>query len=142
MTLQFGQYVIRSSEVFFRSRLSMALVNLMPVQPGHVLVIPTRVVRRFHDLTEDEVSDLFASVQKVSRVLQKEYDCPALTIAIQDGKEAGQTVHHVHVHVMPRREGDFKRNDDVYTELDRKDRQKRTLTEMAEEASRLRSHFL
>ena len=42
----------------------------------------------------------------------------ALTFAIQDGPAAGQTVPHVHVHVLPRRLGDFERNDQVYDELD------------------------
>lgn len=45
----------------------------------------------------------------------------SLTFVIQDGKDSGQTVQHVHVHIMPRRGGDFARNDQIYDELERVD---------------------
>ena len=45
------------------------------------------------------------------------YQSTALTLAIQDGSDAGQTVEHVHVHLLPRRPGDFKKNDDVYEKV-------------------------
>uniref|UniRef100_A0A4W5MCB1 Fragile histidine triad diadenosine triphosphatase n=1 Tax=Hucho hucho TaxID=62062 RepID=A0A4W5MCB1_9TELE len=66
----------------------------------------------------------------------------------QDGPEAGQTVKHVHVHVLPRKAGDFERNDNVYDELQKHDRESedipsrwRTEEEMAAEASDLRKQF-
>ena len=45
------------------------------------------------------------------------YQSTALTLAVQDGSDAGQTVEHVHVHLLPRRPGDFKKNDDVYEKV-------------------------
>jgi diadenosine tetraphosphate (Ap4A) HIT family hydrolase len=45
--------------------------------------------------------------------------CITLTGMMQDGPAAGQTVPHVHIHVLPRKPGDFEKNDDVYDELDR-----------------------
>ena len=66
----------------------------------------------------------------------------ASTISIQDGVAAGQTVPHVHVHIIPRRVGDFKNNDDIYTELekhDKDDRCPRTDEEMSTEATGLKS---
>ena len=85
------------------------------VLPWHVLVSPIRFVNRFYDLTEEEVMDLFASTQKIARVIEKEYGVTSLSIAIQDGPETGQTVEyfHVHVHLLPRKKGDFESNDDV-----------------------------
>ena len=44
--------------------------------------------------------DLFASTQKIARIIEKEYGVTSLSIAIQDGPEAGQTVEHVHVHLL------------------------------------------
>ena len=45
------------------------------------------------------------------------YSNTALTLAVQDGTDAGQTVEHVHVHLLPRRPGDFQKNDDVYEKV-------------------------
>ena len=123
----FGRILLQPSVVFFRSKLSFGFVNRKPVLPGHVLVSPLRVVKRFCELTEDEVADLFTSTQKIARVLEKVYGASSLSIAIQDGPEAGQTVEHVHVHVLPRKKGDFEHNDDVYKALDEHDKQEDSL---------------
>lgn len=86
------------------------------------------------------------------------------TICVQDGQFAGQTVpvrsvqlllkmylyiffQHIHCHILPRKPGDFERNDDIYQELARHDRSEnpntlRSIDEMREEAEMLRSHFL
>ena len=45
------------------------------------------------------------------------YSNTALTLAVQDGSDAGQTVEHVHVHLLPGRPGDFQKNDDVYEKV-------------------------
>ncbi|RHY19274.1 hypothetical protein DYB36_005841 [Aphanomyces astaci] len=63
---QFGPYPIRQSEVFYTSTLSVGLVNLKPIVPGHVLVIPKRRVARFLDLDGDEVADLWHAAQVLS----------------------------------------------------------------------------
>ncbi|XP_032774180.1 bis(5'-adenosyl)-triphosphatase [Rattus rattus] len=67
---------------------------------------------------------------------------------MQDGPEAGQTVKHVHVHVLPRKSGDFRRNDNIYDELQKHDREEedspafwRSEEEMAAEAEALRAYF-
>jgi len=140
-TVQFGQYVVKATQVFFQSELSLALVNLKPVLPGHVLVIPKRVVARFKDLSHAEVADLWISTQKISTALESHYKSTSLTLAIQDGAGAGQSVFHVHVHVIPRQPGDFENNDDIYKELDKKERVARTEEEMASEASVYRELF-
>ncbi|XP_069795631.1 uncharacterized protein [Narcine bancroftii] len=75
-----------------------------------------RVVERFRDLQPEELSDLFQTTQQVAKVVEQHFKGTSLTIAIQDGPEAGQTVKHVHVHILPRKNGDFARNDNVYVE--------------------------
>ncbi|GAA5910908.1 hypothetical protein JCM6882_001928 [Rhodosporidiobolus microsporus] len=120
--LRFASFKI-PNQVFYisSSRLSFALVNLKPLVPGHVLVVPTRVTTRFKDLTPEEVGDLFASVHQISRVIEQEYKAQALNIALQDGPLAGQSVPHVHVHIIPRRAKDFEPIDEMYSALDNKD---------------------
>ncbi|KAI0670093.1 HIT-like domain-containing protein [Trametes maxima] len=153
-------------QAFYRSRLTAAIVNLKPIVPGHVLVIPmaTRIVPRLADLKHDELTALMTSVQHVAKVIERVYGADGLTIACQDGKAAGQTVPHVHFHLLPRKlQGDpFARNDDVYPALERsegglpqalrqapqashvdadEDRKPRTLSEMEKEARWLQSFF-
>ncbi|KAJ3333215.1 hypothetical protein HDU76_010536 [Blyttiomyces sp. JEL0837] len=156
----FGPWPIKASEAFYASHLSLGIVNLKPVVPGHVLVIPRRVVKRFEELTKDEISDMFLSAQKIGNVVEKVYGASGLTFTVQDGPTAGQTVPHVHVHILPRKTGDFKNNDDIYPEIDKKakdmndelkdaggkgpdveERPARSRDELAEEAGRLRGLF-
>ena len=116
----FGPISIPASHVFATSPLSYAFVNLKPVVPGHVLVSPRRPVLRLAGLTPAETADLFSLATRVAAVVEPHFRTSAITLAVQDGPDAGQTVPHVHVHVLPRRGGDFARNDDVYTALDQK----------------------
>lgn len=147
-SFRFGQHIIKFSAVFLKTELSFALVNRKPVVPGHVLVCPLRVVERFRDLRPDEVTDLFMTTQRVSSQIEKHFQASSLTICVQDGHEAGQTVKHVHVHVLPRKAGDFEKNDSIYDELQKHDRESeddssqwRSEEERAKEASELRSLF-
>lgn len=75
--------------------------------PGHVLVCPRRPAPRLTDLTTDEVTDVYLTVQRVARMLERVYSAPALNIAMQDGVDAGQTVPHLHVHLIPRKKQDL-----------------------------------
>ena len=142
----FAHVQVPASAVFYESQLSFAFVNRKPVLPGHVLVCPLRKVARFGELMSHEVSDLWQTAQHVSRVIEKQLKATSLSLSIQDGAEAGQSMKHVHVHVLPRREGDFERNDDVYTALETHDKQVaasewRTDEDMAQEASVYRKLF-
>ncbi|XP_058144152.1 bis(5'-adenosyl)-triphosphatase isoform X1 [Dasypus novemcinctus] len=148
MSFRFGQHLIKPSVVFLKTELSFALVNRKPVVPGHVLVCPLRPVERFRDLRPDEVADLFQATQRVGTVVEKHFQGTSLTIAIQDGPEAGQTVKHVHIHVLPRKAGDFSRNDSIYDELQKHDKEEegtpaswRPEEDMAAEAAALRVYF-
>ncbi|PNW69919.1 hypothetical protein CHLRE_17g698266v5 [Chlamydomonas reinhardtii] len=115
----FGPHPIPGSHVFALTPLSMGFVNLKPVVPGHVLVSPLRHVKRFADLTPEEVSDLWLLAQRIGSAVEGHYGAASLTLAIQDGPMAGQTVPHVHIHVLPRKAGDFPKNDEVYDAIDR-----------------------
>uniref|UniRef100_A0A2C9JV67 Bis(5'-adenosyl)-triphosphatase n=1 Tax=Biomphalaria glabrata TaxID=6526 RepID=A0A2C9JV67_BIOGL len=144
---QFGHIKIPSSHIFYRTRLSIAFVNIKPVLPGHALIAPLRVAVNLADLNPAEVTDLFLTVQHVTEILKKHFKATSSTMAIQDGLEAGQTVQHVHVHILPRKFGDFSDNDDIYDHLQNHDKgwtehtKLRSAEEMAEEARQLRVHF-
>ncbi|KAI8068843.1 HIT-like domain-containing protein [Thamnidium elegans] len=144
---RFGPYLIKESQIFFRSKLCLGIVNLKPITPGHVLVIPKRNTPRLANLNREETADLMISAQRIGNVVERHYKCTSLTMTIQDGPQAGQTVPHVHMHVIPRRSGDWANNDDIYKDLDEKkgvdneEREPRTEEDMSKEANELRVYF-
>ncbi|KAF9319998.1 hypothetical protein BG003_007524 [Podila horticola] len=107
---KFGPHTISAGQVFLKTKYSLGLVNLKPI-------LPRRNVPRFLDLSPEEVKDMFQSAQTIGRIVEKEYGGTSLTIACQDGPHAGQTVPHCHVHVIPRRLGDYVNNDDIYADI-------------------------
>ncbi|GMR48473.1 hypothetical protein PMAYCL1PPCAC_18668, partial [Pristionchus mayeri] len=138
----FGKFSIPPSQIFYRSAHSYAFVNLKPVLDGHVLVSPCKPADRLTDLSDEETADLFCLAKKVQRMLEKEHGVDSSTVCVQDGPQSGQTIKHVHVHILPRRNGDFGGSTDtVYAELakhDRDNRPPRTNEQMEEEAARYR----
>ncbi|KGO73209.1 Histidine triad (HIT) protein [Penicillium italicum] len=118
--IYFGPFPV-TPQVFHTTPLSFALVNLKPILPGHVLVSPRRVVPRVSDLTPAETSDFFLTVRRVGRMVERVHGATSLNIAIQDGVQAGQSVAHVHAHIIPRKAADLDHvggTDAVYNLLD------------------------
>ncbi|KAK3433769.1 hypothetical protein EUGRSUZ_D01050 [Eucalyptus grandis] len=109
----FGPHKINPAEVFYTTSLSFAMVNLRPVLP----------VKRFVDLSADETIDLWLTAKKVAGQLEHYHKASSLTFTIQDGPQAGQTVPHVHIHIVPRKAGDFKENDEIYDAIDQKEKE-------------------
>lgn len=84
-----------------------------------MLICSTRVIPQLlSELDDDEYDDLWKTVRVVQRALKVKYNCDAFNVAVQDGAHAGQSVPHVHIHVLPRFPSDFERNDDIYHELE------------------------
>mmetsp|Transcript_13901 Transcript_13901/g.20518 ORF Transcript_13901/g.20518 Transcript_13901/m.20518 type:complete len:210 (-) Transcript_13901:18-647(-) len=153
----FGKFKIPASNIFLSTKYSFGFVNLRPIVPGHVLVSPHRLCGRLQDLDAEEYNDLWQSVRRTQEILNHHYGPSAFNVAVQDGAASGQSVEHVHVHILPRSEGGFERNDDIYDELqewapreemagkmklevpDDQDRKDRTSDQMADEASKYRN---
>ncbi|KAM0718489.1 hypothetical protein Q7P37_005559 [Cladosporium fusiforme] len=106
------------TQVFHQTPHTFALVNLKPLLPGHILVCPLHPHPRLTDLSSPELTDLFSTVTRVQRTLARLYGAQAFNVAVQDGPAAGQTVPHVHVHVIPRRGGDGGEGDNVHKWLE------------------------
>ena len=64
---------------------------------------------------------MFATVQRVSRTIERVFDASALNIAIQDGPDAGQSVPHVHAHIIPRKKHDLPEPDAIYQMMEGED---------------------
>jgi bis(5'-adenosyl)-triphosphatase len=94
-----------------------ALVNLKPILEGHTLIVPERHADRLLELSPDEVAGLAAFARRVSAFLMDELPASGIDWTLQDGAEAGQTVMHLHLHLIPRRPGDLPTPGDWYEEL-------------------------
>lgn len=90
--------------MLWRGRFCAVLADRFPVAPGHALVVPVRHVGRLVELEESERLELMSAV--FDRVALMQQGCDALTVGVNDGLAAGQTIAHVHVHVIPRWDGD------------------------------------
>ncbi|MFP2907322.1 DEAD/DEAH box helicase family protein [Pyxidicoccus sp. 3LFB2] len=86
---------------------AFAIRDSFPVSPGHTLVIPRRLVATWFDATAEEQRALFELVEVVRRGLDAELRPQGYNIGINVGAAAGQTVFHLHVHVIPRFQGDM-----------------------------------
>ena len=85
----------------------LAFRDAFPVSPGHTLVVPARHVPSFRDLTPDEVSAAFRLLQRQAAALSAaDSTITGFNVGANDGPDAGQTVFHCHIHLIPRRHGD------------------------------------
>ena len=96
-----------SARVIDENATAMVIRDGYPVSPGHTLLIPKRHAGSFFDLAEQERDDLLALLDRAKRVLDAELQPQGYNIGINDGAAAGQTVPHLHVHLIPRFKGDL-----------------------------------
>lgn len=94
------------SAVIARNTHCLAFRDRFPVSPGHTLIIPRRHASGLSDLTPDELSALFELVPMIQKMISREFNPDGFNIGINDGRAAGQTVMHLHLHVIPRHDGD------------------------------------
>lgn len=94
------------SRIIDSNDLGMVLRDDFPVSPGHTLVVPKRHVSSFFDLGSEERQALMELLEAAKLVVDAEYRPAAYNIGINDGPLAGQSVPHVHIHLIPRYRGD------------------------------------
>lgn len=91
-----------ANQQYYEGQLVRVLYNYYPMLPGHTLIIPKRQVERFEELTAAEVAEMTSTINKVQKAFEKVYKTSDYFLALQNGKKAGQTVMHVHFHMIPR----------------------------------------
>lgn len=93
--------------IAFEDRLTRALWDAFPVSPGHLLLVPKRHVPTWFDATAEEQAALMAGVDRGRELIASHPKPPdGFNIGINVGQAAGQTVFHLHVHLIPRYEDD------------------------------------
>lgn len=94
------------AKIVYEDDFTIAFLDISPCAEGHTVVIPKTHFEKFTDMDEKDAGNLFASVQKVAKAVEKALNIQASNIGLNNGKAAGQEVPHVHVHIIPRKEGD------------------------------------
>jgi histidine triad (HIT) family protein len=84
---------------------TIAFMDIMPQSDGHTLVVPKAAGENIFDLPPEALAAAIRSTQKVARAVRKAFDPPGLMIAQLNGPAAGQSVFHLHFHVVPRYSG-------------------------------------
>jgi len=88
-------------EVVYEDEHALAFKDLRPVAPTHVLVVPKKHIAAIHDLTPDDavtIGNVFVAARKVADQLG--LTAQGYRLVVNDGDAAGQSVHHIHVHVL------------------------------------------
>jgi histidine triad (HIT) family protein len=94
------------ASIVYEDEATLAFMDLGQVNPGHVLVACKAHVENVYALDEAQAAAVFRTVARVARAVRAAFDPPGLSIYQANGKPAGQTVFHFHLHVLPRHEGD------------------------------------
>lgn len=95
-----------ASEHVAANDLAFAIRDGFPVSPGHTLVVTRRLVATWFDATPEEQAAVMALVSEVKRQLDESHRPDGYNVGFNAGDAAGQTVPHLHVHVIPRYRGD------------------------------------
>ena len=85
---------------------AIAFMDIQPVNPGHVLVVPREHYEGLQDVPRDVGAHLYDVAVKLIPVVQEATHCHDMNIVVNSGAAAGQNVMHYHIHIIPRREGD------------------------------------
>jgi len=95
-------------EKILETEMSFAIYDGFPVNEGHVLIIPKRHTSNYFDLSSEEQKDCIELLNRVKEIVQEKYNPDGFNVGININEAAGQTVPHVHVHLITRYEGDVE----------------------------------
>ena len=94
------------SAIVYEDEHTLAFLDIHPMSAGHTLVIPKVHAENILDLSDIQIGTLFQAVKKVVALLQGRLESKGFTIGINHGRISGQVIDHLHVHIVPRHEGD------------------------------------
>jgi diadenosine tetraphosphate (Ap4A) HIT family hydrolase len=86
----------------------LAVYDKNPVSKGHAIIIPKRHIVSFFDLDSASMSDLLDILTNVKDEIQSRFNPDGFNIGVNDGKAAGRTINHLHIHLIPRYFGDVE----------------------------------
>lgn len=108
---------------FCTSKQFSALYNIAPILPGHSLIITNKHYESLFELSDDELSKMMIFARKITAVLKSVFNCDGFDWTIQDGVSAGQTVPHLHLHIIPRKPLDMPESNEWYSKISKNESQ-------------------
>lgn len=93
---------------YLESENFLVIYNIAPVFPGHSLLIPKKHIKSILELNENELFELIILCRKAIEILKIALKTEAFNISLQEREEAGQTIPHLHLHIIPRIKGDLE----------------------------------
>jgi histidine triad (HIT) family protein len=94
------------AEIVYEDAKIVVFVDIKPNNPGHVLVMPREHAPDFASAPEASIQAVALMAQRMGRVIMQAFGAPGFNIGVNNGRAAGQVVDHLHMHVIPRFEGD------------------------------------
>ena len=95
-------------EIVIQNDLAFAHYDSYPVNTGHCLIIPHRHVADYFQATAEEKAAIWALVDEMKTIIDQEHKPDGYNVGVNIGKTAGQSVPHLHVHMIPRYQGDME----------------------------------
>jgi histidine triad (HIT) family protein len=89
----------------YEDDLTLAFMDIMPATPGHTLVVPKEPCETIFDCSPEGAAATIRTTQKVAAAVKKAFDAPGIMLVQLNGAAAGQSVPHLHFHILPRSEG-------------------------------------
>lgn len=99
----------------------LAIYNIAPVLPGHSLIIPKNHITSFILLDKEQLTEFLETTRHAVRILLKAFNTDAFDLSVQEKPEAGQTIEHLHLHIVPRIKGDKPNPGDWYPVIHKND---------------------
>jgi len=96
------------TEILVENEMALAFFDKFPVNRGHVLIVPKRHLASLFDATMEEIMNIWKLLEEVQEELDKRFHPDGYNVGVNVGAAAGQTIFHMHVHVIPRYHGDVQ----------------------------------
>ena len=94
------------SRVIFEDNLVMVFPTNIPITLGHLLICPKRHIAKIDELSVEELKAIKDLIVRLKNTLTKIFDSEGFNIALNEGQSAGQSIDHLHIHIVPRKTGD------------------------------------
>ncbi len=99
---------LNKDQLILENDLAVAIMDKFPVNEGHMLFIPKRHFKTYFEATKEEVVALYDLLHEGKKYLDEKFNADGYNIGINIGEDAGQTIMHLHIHLIPRYKGDVE----------------------------------